>query len=229
MNKQIVNNVRFYREVAAEAPHSLKWYHWVIRLAEMVIAAEILCTLIILAYDIGLECIGFTTTGRIAGIVPGSMSSHLYFVIVQDAAFLRGERIYMILAVVGALAFASLHLHVAKICGYPFGYWQFAVLLFAEAVLTGIFAGWFTPFLGLEFRLAIIGIVLRNGAGVFLLYANSCVDWVDSLAEADEVLWAAEQYHWDDDFVIDDVSGEDWKRIMEEYQEAHRKCRNRRN
>lgn len=224
VSKPIVLNVRFFRKIAAEAPHSLKWFHRVISLAEKILSGEILCTLIILMYDIGLECIGYTTNDLIAGIVPGSMTAHLYFIIVQDAAFLRGERVYMILAVFGALVFASLHFRIAKGCGYPFGYRKFAVLLFAEAVFTGIFAGWFTPFWGLEFRLAFAGIVLRIGAAVFLLYADACSEWGDGLAEADRVLWAAEQYRWDDDFVLDEnLSDEEWMRIMEEYREAHRK------
>ena len=219
-------DIRYYRGIVAKAPHSIRWYRTVTAVGWNIIPAEIFSTLFILVCDSGLDAIGHTADSLIAGILPGSMTAHLYFMLVQNAARLRGEHAYMILAALGALTLLSIRFRVAEETWFPFVMKQYAYLIFAEAGVTGIAAWRFMPLWGIAFRLAIAGIVLRIGLGAFLFYLEACAHWGDGLEIAVRVLWAAETCHWPDDFVPDDhIDHEEFMKLMREYDEAHRRRR----
>lgn len=224
--KHIILDVRYYRRLFEEAPHSIRWFRRVIAIGWNIIPIDILSSLFILAYDFGMDAVGLSANHLLAGILPGSMSAHLCFVLVQNAVQLSGERVYMILAYVGALVFVSLHFLVAREIWFPFIVTQYAYPIFAEAGVTAIAAWLFMPVGGITFWLAITGVILRIGLGAFLFYLRACMNWGDGLETAVRVLWAAETYHWPDDFVLDDhITNEEWMNLMREYDEAHRKHR----
>lgn len=226
-----VNNVRFYRRLAEEAPHSVRWYRRVMSLAPRIVCAELFCTVILLGCDFALTAFGRTTdgpiAGLIAGLVPGSMTAHLIFTLTRRAFFPLWGRAGRILAAAGALAIVSIHLRIARDSGYPFGHRRFIILLFAEAGAAVVNILLSAPFGEPSFWAAAVGIALRVGAAAFLMYADTCPNWGDGAEETAWILWAAEKYHWPDDYVLDEntLPNEDWMRIVEEYKEAHQKRR----
>lgn len=224
--KQITLNIRYYRNTVSEAPHSIRWFRRVIAIGWNIVPIDIFSSLLILICDFGLDAVGLSANHLLAGILPGSMSAHLCFTLVQNAVHLCGDRTYMIFAYIGALAFVSIHFLVAREIWFPFIVTQYAYPLFAEAGITAIAAWLFMPIGGIAFWLAIAGVILRIGLGAFLFYLSACMNWGDGLEMAVRVLWAAETYHWPDDFVLDDrFTNEEWMALMREYDEAHRKPR----
>ena len=225
--KHITLDIRYYRRLLEEAPHSIRWFRRVVAIGWNIIPIDILSSLFILAYDFGLDAVGISANHLVAGVLPGSMSAHLCFALVQNAVQLCGERAYIILAYVGALAFVSIHFLIAREkTWFPFIVTPYAYPVFAEAGVTAISAWLFMPFGGITFWLAIAGVILRIGLGAFLFYLNASMNWGDELETAVRVLWAAETYHWPDDFVLDNhIPNEEWMNLMREYDEAHRKHR----
>ena len=225
--KHIILDVRYYRRLVEEAPHSIRWFRRVIAIGWNIVPIDIFSSLLILICDFGLDTLGLSANHILAGILPGSMSAHLCFTLVQNVVQLCGKRTYIILAYVGALAFVSIHFLVAREeIWFPFVVTRYAYPIFAEAGVTAVAAWLFMPIGGIEFWLAIVGTFLRIGLGAFLFYLSACMNWGDGLETAVRVIWAAETYHWPDEFVLDDrITNEEWMALMKEYDEAHRKHR----
>lgn len=213
------NGQNIARRIKKTARHSADWYRCAARIGKITAVFSLLCSLAVTGYDFWLAGNGYAAGDLIAGIVPGSMSAHLYFRFVQYIAFLRDDRRIVLLAAFGALAVLSLQILLFVRVFRNRSMKGLALFMFFDAAASYCVVSLIMPVTESMLLSAVIGTVLRMGLGLLLLTGHSGERWCEWLFAADETLWAAEHYGWEERFDPLTLSEEEWEKIHEEYLE----------
>lgn len=205
------------RRIKKTARHSADWYRRAARIGRIAAVFSLLCSLAVTGCDFWLGARGGASENPIAEIVPGSMTAHLYFRFVRYIAFLRDDGRIVLLAAFGALAVLSLQILLFVRVFRDRSMKGLALFIWFDAFVSCCAACLLMPVTEFMSLSAVAGTVLRMGLGLLLLTGHSGEKWGEWLFAADETLWAAEHYGWEERFNPLTLSEEDWEKIHEEY------------
>ena len=210
-------SVALVKKILSEAPYSPKACRRIDIAGRMIAALTLLCSLAAAGCDFLPELLGYGREHRIAGLLPGSMSAHLYFRFARHLAVLRDDRRILLLAAFGALIPISLHVLLAAKAIRRGSTKDLSFFMLFEAALTCVVLYRFLPAVGFTQMSAVIGVSLRAGAAGLLLFCHRVRAQSLMLGIAEMMIWAAAKYGWPDSFNLAEITSEEYGKIEKEF------------
>ena len=210
-------SIEFMKKILSEAPYSTKGCRCIDIAGRMIAALTLLFSLAITGCDFLPELFGYGWENRSAGLLPGSMSAHLYFRFVRHLAQLRDDRRILLLAAFGALVPISLHILLATKALRRGSTKDLSFFMLFEAAVTCIVLCRFLPVVGFTQISAVIGVILRACAAGFLLFCHRVKAQSLMLGIAEMMIWAAAKYGWPDSFNLAEITKEKYGKIEKEF------------
>ena len=216
MDKPCIS-VAFMKRILSEAPYSPKACRRIDIVSRIIAALTLLCSLAITGCDFYEELLCGGSENEIAGVLPGSMSAHLYFRFVRHIAVLRDDRRILLLAAFGALVPLSLHILFAVKAIRKGNTKNLSFFMLFEAASACAVLCRFPHAVGFTQIAALIGVCLRAGAAGFLFFCHRVRAQSIMLGFAEIMVWAAAKNGWPDSFNLAGITDDEYRKIEEEF------------